>query len=67
MSPEEIAALYEAAEASGQPRFVLAVVRALGDPVFASDVRALLEAPPATKTVMRRVLTTSATERAANA
>ena len=67
MTPEEIAALYEAAEGCGEPRFALAIVRALGDPVFAADVRAMLEAPPETRTVLRRILSMDGPMRAANA
>lgn len=67
MTPEEIAALYEAAEGCGEPGLALAIVRALADPVFARDVRALLEAPPETRAVMRRVLSSEGPMRAANA
>ena len=66
MTPEQLAALYEAAEDTGEPGFALAIVRALGDPDFAADVRALLEAPTATRLAVRGVLSPGRPTRAAN-
>ena len=43
---DQIAALYDAAEASGDVALCIALLRGLSDPVFAGQARALLRASP---------------------
>lgn len=67
MTPEQIAALYEAAEAADDAPLVIATVRALSDPRFADDVRAMLRAPPAAREALSAALRGAARSAPANA
>ena len=66
MDPKELAALYEAAEATDDFRLTLAIVRALGDPEFAQQARALLESAPATRNALSPRLNNGRRGRIAN-
>ena len=66
MSPEVIAAIYEAAEEVGDDPLVLALVLGLREPEFRDDLRAMLEAPMPARRAARTLLARVAKDTAAN-
>lgn len=56
MAPEQLAALYVAAEAVGDPPLVIALTRAMSNPEFARQARALLEASPESRRALAGVM-----------
>ena len=66
MSPETIAAIFEAAEDVGDDAFVLALMLGLREPEFRDDVRAMLEAPGPARRAARMLLARVGRRGAAN-
>lgn len=67
MSPEDIAAIYEAAEEISDDALVLALMLGLREPEFREDIRALMSAPPSARRAARPLLSRMVREGAANA